>query len=113
MFFNNRFNSQDRLLQEHANKINILNIDVSELKVHMNILLGNRVGDNKSILNDLLIKIAKLEGIKDAVENRRTSNELLSKLDELNTLLLKNDMEGMDISILTSQISILKWVLGE
>lgn len=61
----------------------------------------------------LLIKIAKLEGVKDAIEHRRSSKELLNKLNELNEFMLKEEREERDIKVIKSQVELLRWVLGE
>lgn len=62
---------------------------------------------------DLLKKIAKLEGVKDAVEHRKPAQDLMNKIGELNDLMLVRDREEKDVTVIKSQIDILKWALGE
>ncbi len=61
----------------------------------------------------LLIKIAKLEGIKDAQEHRLSTKLVLDKLGELNDLMLKQDREDKNTDLVKAKIDTLKWVIGD
>ena len=54
----------------------------------------------------LLKKLARLEGIKDGIENRRTTEEIINKRDEM----IKAQINGVDNNAV---INALNWTLGE
>lgn len=61
----------------------------------------------------LLMRIAHLEGITDAVEHRRSSEEVLNKLGALHNLMLQAEVQEKDSSIVKAQVNILRWVVGK
>lgn len=61
----------------------------------------------------LLIKIAKLEGIKDAIDHRLSTKEVLNKLGELNDLMLRQDREDKNTDLVMAKIDTLKWIIGD
>lgn len=58
-------------------------------------------------------RIAHLEGIKDATEHRRSSKELLDRIDHYSRKLLELDRNDDEHGRFTDAVNILKWVLGE
>ncbi len=95
------------------NKIKAIENSIAELRGNINVIIGQNVGNNSKIMNDLLIKIAKLEGLSDAMEHRRKSSEILDRLNSITEEMLKNDREDKNIDNLKEKINLLKWVLGE
>lgn len=91
-----------------------ITIKINDFEQNINTLIKMETKDSSSpVIMDLLRKIAKLEAIKEAVEHRRTSTEIIAKYSELYDLMLKSDREEKDITILKEKLLILKWVLGE
>ena len=58
-------------------------------------------------------KLAQLEDVKDAVEHRRSSQELIQKRDELKKQLVDLHREGKDTSSIEIEYNIIKWVLND
>lgn len=77
----------------------------------MELLLGD--GDKTKMINELLRRIAYLEGVKEAEGNMRTPEEILGTLHALNTKAMAFDREDKTDPILNEQIKMLHWVLGE
>lgn len=74
----------------------------------------NNISDGKPVVTDLLRQIAKLEAIRDAIEDRRTTEELLSSLNHLKNNQMDNELQGeTSPSDLLVKISTLEWVLGK
>ena len=61
----------------------------------------------------LLKKIAYLESIKDCIENRRSTKDIVEKRDFLNKCLMKLDRQDFLYDSVKQQIDLLSWVLGE
>ena len=57
-------------------------------------------------------RLAQLEDVKDAVEHRRSSQELIQKRDELKKQLVDTHREGKDISLLQVQLDTVNWVIN-
>ena len=57
-------------------------------------------------------RLAQLEDVKDAVEHRRSSQELLQQRDELKKQLVDTHREGKDISLLQVQLDTVNWVIN-
>ena len=58
-------------------------------------------------------RLAQLEDVKDAVEHRRSSQELIQKRDELKKQLVDLHREGKDTSSIEIEYNIIKWVLND
>lgn len=110
---NNRLRSLNNLLDEK--------LDIQK-ETTENLLIGlekafqakiNTLNKDGSIVTDLLKKIAYLEGITDAIEHRRSTEEVLGTIKVLDEKMLKDDREEKNTDILKEQIKILKWALGE
>lgn len=67
----------------------------------------------RPLIQDLLKKIAYLEGIKEAKIHRRTTEDVIHKLSIINEQMLKNEREEKNIESLKEQVYLLKWILGE
>jgi hypothetical protein len=57
-------------------------------------------------------RLAQLEDVKDAVEHRRTSQELIQRRDELKKMLVDAHREGHDISSMQIELNTILWVMG-
>ena len=57
-------------------------------------------------------RLAQLEDVKDAVEHRRSSQELIQRRDELKKMLVDAHREGKDISLLQVQLDTVNWVIN-
>ena len=68
---------------------------------------------NVKATTSLLRRIAVLEGIKDAVEHRRPTGELIERLEGYRKQLLQLDRTDGSYSRYQDAINILNWVLGE
>lgn len=61
---------------------------------------------------ELMKKIARLEGIKDAVEHRLPTEEILKKVDEYKNKMMDLDRSGSAYNRFQDALNILTWVLG-
>lgn len=128
MFFkniNNRISVLLATIDRHAGMIHDLENDkelfkqeiresIKAIEQNINALTSIESVDSVSpTIMSLLKKIAKLEGVKDAIEHRKTSEEVLERYKQLNNLKLKLEREEKDVNMVNSQLEILKWVLGE
>lgn len=68
---------------------------------------------NVKATTSLLRRIAVLEGVKDAIESRRSTEAILERLEGYKTQSLKLDRADSNYSRYTDAMDILKWVLGE
>lgn len=75
------------------------------------LLLGDK--DKTAMVNDLLKRIAYLEDVKEAEGKMRSSEEILGTLHGLNKKAMALDSQDKKDPILSEQINILLWVLGE
>ena len=57
-------------------------------------------------------KLAQLEDVKDTVEHRRSSQELIQKRDELKKQLVDAHREGKDTGNMQIELSTIIWVIG-
>lgn len=110
---NNRFRNTLNLIEER--------IDIQKesnealligLEKHMSQRIDN-ISASKTMVTDLLKKIAVLEGVKDSMEHRRNTIEVLKKLKILDEEMLKEDREEKNCSIKKAQVHLLRWILGE
>jgi hypothetical protein len=67
---------------------------------------------NVKATTSLLRRIAVLEGVKDAAEHRRSSQELLERLEEYKKKLLALDRTDENYGRYQDAVNILNWVLG-
>lgn len=110
---NNRIKRLNNLILE---KLDIQKEDTESLLIGLEKTFSskiNNLSDGKPTVTDLLKKIAKLEAVTDAIEHRRSSEEILGTLNVLNESMLKSGREEKDCSVLKEQIRILRWALGE
>ena len=63
--------------------------------------------------SNLLKKIAVLEGVKEAVESRRLTPEILAKREDYRKELLAMDREDKNFDRFQDALLLLNWVLGE
>lgn len=61
---------------------------------------------------ELLKKLARLEGLKDAIEHRRSADVLLKKKHDLINEMVVLEKTDVTAQLLQSQINILNWALG-
>jgi phage shock protein A len=61
----------------------------------------------------LMKKMARLEDVKDKVENRKSTKEIMEFLEEHKEKALKEDKSEKDITSRSLIIQTLQWVLGE
>lgn len=73
----------------------------------------NTISSGAPLITDLLRKIAVLEGVKDAIEHRRSTEEVLGTINVIDESMLKDQREEKDISVKQKQIKLLRWVLGD
>lgn len=113
--------------EESTNRIKRLNILLNEKldsikEDNENILIGisksfnqkiDNLSEGKPLVQDLLKKIAYLESLKESIDHRRSTNEVISKLTELNDAMLTAAREEKSTDSLEERVNILKWVLGE
>ena len=67
----------------------------------------------KSVVTELLRRIAVLEGFKDAIEHRKTTQEVLNRIAEIDSDILKADREdSSDTRDLSAMKNALEWVIG-
>lgn len=110
---NDRFRKLNNLVDE---KLDAQKEDTETLLIRLEKNFENKINsisDDKPLITDLLRKIAALEGIKDAIEHRRSVEEVQGMLKVLEGAMLKDECEERDVSIKKEKIRILRWVLGE
>ena len=61
---------------------------------------------------ELLKKIAELENVKDKTDARRSTQDILGKLDYLQTEILRLDKNDIDYNRYVDAVNTLNWVLG-
>lgn len=77
-----------------------------------NLKLDN-LSEGKPLVQDLLKKIAHLEGISQSTLNRVKTEDIMNKLSELNDLMLRTEREEKNTDFIKEQVNLLKWILGE
>lgn len=115
---NSRFNKFNNLINE---KLDSQKEDVESILIGLSKTFENKlnsISNGSSTVTDLLRKVAILEAIKDSVEHRRSTEEILKKIDSLNKESIGIDVntkEGISIEAenINKKILILKWALGE
>lgn len=73
----------------------------------------NTLSNGKPLVTELLQKIAQLESIKDSVLNRRSTEEILNKIKEIDTQRLASELNDINTKELESELKALKWALGD
>lgn len=68
--------------------------------------------EKKKTVVDLMSRIAELEGLKDAIEHRRSTAEVIEKKKKAEELVSKLDREDQPTVGVKAQIKIIEWVLG-
>lgn len=106
--------NNDNLVQNAniENFKNDTNKKIEAFQKDINTLFSLRENKEAPIITDLLKKIAILEGIQKASINRRTTEDIMHKLEVINDALLKADREDKRTDSLQEQVYLLKWVLG-
>jgi hypothetical protein len=81
---------------------------ISGLMVYVNekTAFEGRPGDT-----EVLKKLARLEGLKDAISHRRSTEELLNKRQALQDLIAECDRDNRSIVAEQAQLDILNWIL--
>lgn len=86
-------------------------VKISGLMQYVRDKLSNvKAGGDQDV--ELLKKLAKLEDIKDSIEHRRSTEEIVSEIESLKQELASADRDNFNVDKINYKISILKWVLG-
>lgn len=73
----------------------------------------NVLSDGKPLVTDLLRQIARLEGVRDASEHRRTTEEILSEIARLDDLVKTAEVSDRTDKVSQEHLNALRWALGE
>lgn len=105
-----------RVLGLVEDRINTQHEETEILLVNLNKEFSKKIdvlSNGTPLVTELLKKIARLEGISYASEHRRSTEEVLGKLANLDQKMLKEEREEKDITAIKEQVGLLKWVLGD
>ena len=64
-------------------------------------------------VKDVLKKLAKMEGVKEAIDHRKSAKEVLKELEQMKSELLKAERKGVDCSAAKTKVETLMWVIGQ
>ena len=99
--------TKQQLLKLIEQKIEVFEGNISNKMSGLMVYVNDKTAGNGKFRDiDLLKKLARLEGIKDGIENRRTTEEIINKRDEM----IKAQINGVDNNAV---INALNWTLGE
>jgi len=105
-------------LKEDVKEINVKAQDVTVASV--NERLNNFMDDvNKKLIvkksgkkTDVLKRLALLEGVKDSIDHRKSSKEVLKQLEEAKLILMGLERVGDNPIEARAKVEILEWILG-
>jgi len=62
---------------------------------------------------DVLKRLAVMEGIKEAIDHRKSAKEVLRQLEDMKTELNQSERKGVDCSVAQAKVDALMWVLDQ
>lgn len=73
----------------------------------------NTLSDGKPLVTELLKRIAHLESIKDAITSRRSTEDILAKIGEVDAKRLDDEINERPTADSEHELKVLRWALGD